>query len=78
MFAASFIEPCVELTPDCLKTSIQKAVIGFVNGLPEFGLPAFDPFWVDRLEVKLPGGLNLIFKNGTISGFRDTIIESAV
>ncbi|KAH9638192.1 hypothetical protein HF086_005185 [Spodoptera exigua] len=65
--AVPFIDKCEWKDKTCLKTSAQKAVPFFGNGLPEYGVKPLDPIHIDKVSLD-ESGLNLIFEDFKVSG----------
>ncbi|CAH0399751.1 unnamed protein product [Chilo suppressalis] len=75
--APNYIVPCPGLKSDCLKSNIQQVIPEFVNGVPSIGIEVLDPLQQNNVDLSLPGGLNINFTNGTVTGLRQCVIESA-
>lgn len=64
-------------TPDCLKNAIQASLPAFIRGIPEYGINSLDPFIINKLELLLPGGLKMEFRQGSSKGLKRCIVDSA-
>ncbi|XP_072932586.1 circadian clock-controlled protein daywake-like [Epargyreus clarus] len=76
-FIDGFEVPCMDTSPQCLKESIQAVLPVFTRGIPSLGISTLDPFHVDRVDLEMPGGLNIEFKEGQSKGLSRCVIDSA-
>lgn len=77
IFSADYITPCVGLKPACLKKNIQETIPRFVKGIPSLGVNSTDPLTYDYVNVELPGGLKIEFKDGVLKGLRNCLVNDA-
>lgn len=77
LIAADFIHKCPELTPECLKKTIQDLLPEFVNGIPSLGLGSIDPLNKDIPEFEVVPGLKLQLDKGRLLGIKTCIVDSA-
>ncbi|XP_013133180.1 PREDICTED: protein takeout-like [Papilio polytes] len=75
--APDYITPCVGLKPVCLKKNIQETIPRFVKGIPSLGVNSTDPLTYDYVNVELPGGLKIEFKDGVLKGLRNCLVNDA-
>ncbi|XP_049872803.1 uncharacterized protein LOC126371525 [Pectinophora gossypiella] len=68
---------CKNNSSECLKDSIQAALPSFVKGDPSLGTEPLDPFIIRKLSLKLPGNLDLEFRQGSSKGLKKCVIDSA-
>ncbi|KAH9630121.1 hypothetical protein HF086_004827 [Spodoptera exigua] len=76
--APDYIKICPGLKSDCLKKVIQETLPLFAKGIPELGVDPIDPLKQDKLDLELPGGFKVEFRNGTATGLRKCTIDSVV
>lgn len=48
-----------------------------MKGIPELGVEVLDPFYIDKLEMVLAGGLKIQFLDGHSKGLRKCVVEKA-
>ncbi|KAL0830442.1 hypothetical protein ABMA28_002610 [Loxostege sticticalis] len=68
---------CDNSKPECLRKTLQKALPNFMKGIPELGVEVLDPFYIDKLEMMLAGGLKIQFLDGHSKGLRKCVVEKA-
>lgn len=56
---------------------IQAKLPGLIKGYPEFGIDTLDPFFVENLELMLPGELKITFGPGFSRGLKNCIVDKA-
>ncbi|XP_021185621.3 circadian clock-controlled protein daywake [Helicoverpa armigera] len=76
-YSISFRRPCRDMSPECLKQSLQKALPAFANGIPELGIEALDPYILKELSLNLPGGIDIAFSHGYAKGLKKCIVDFA-
>nr|XP_049703417.1 circadian clock-controlled protein daywake [Helicoverpa armigera] len=74
--APSYIQTCPGLKSDCLKKVVQETLPLFSKGIPELGVDSIDPLRQDNVNLVLPGGFKVEFRNGTMTGLRKCTIDS--
>ncbi|KAJ8716577.1 hypothetical protein PYW07_003204 [Mythimna separata] len=74
--APSYIKTCPGLKSDCLKKVVQETLPLFAKGVPELGIETVDPLREDNVNVVLPGGFKVEFRNGTMTGLRKCTVDS--
>ncbi|XP_050679015.1 protein takeout-like [Leptidea sinapis] len=72
-----YIKPCPGLKSECLVKNVQETIPLFVKGIPSLGINSTDPLYSDRVDLELPGGLKINFRDGVVTGFKKCVIESA-
>nr|NP_001299432.1 protein takeout-like precursor [Papilio xuthus]BAM17813.1 takeout/JHBP like protein [Papilio xuthus] len=75
--APDYITPCVGLKSACLKKNIQETIPRFVKGIPSLAVNSTDPLTYDYVNVELPGGLKIEFKDGVLKGLRNCLVNEA-
>lgn len=77
VFTVSFRRPCKDMSPDCLKESIQAVLPAIAKGIPELGIDPLDPYIMKRLSLKLPGNIDIKFTDGYAKGLKGCIVDFA-
>lgn len=77
LVTAKSVAPCKNTSQECLRSAIQTAIPGFISGIPEMGIEPLDPFVINKLELMLPGGLVMEFRQGISKGLRKCTVDFA-
>ena len=77
VLTVTYRRPCKDMSPECLKESIQAVLPSIANGIPELGLDALDPYIMKKLNLKLPGDINILFTDGYAKGLKRCIVDFA-
>ncbi|CAG4930307.1 unnamed protein product [Colias eurytheme] len=75
--APDYIKPCPGLKSECLQKNIQETIPSFVKGIAAIGINSSDPMHQDKIELELPGGLKINFRDGVMTGLKKCVVESA-
>lgn len=75
-FAVDFIKPCDD-SKNCLKNSLQAALPGFIQGIPELGIDSLDPFDISNVTLLLPGNLRVQHIQGVSKGLKKCVVDTA-
>ncbi|KAJ8723432.1 hypothetical protein PYW08_003344 [Mythimna loreyi] len=73
----SYRRPCKDMSPECLKKCLEAALPVVAHGVPELGLDSLDPYILKKLNLKLPGGINIDFSDGYARGLKNCIVDFA-
>ncbi|XP_022828177.1 circadian clock-controlled protein-like [Spodoptera litura] len=76
-YKISFRRPCRDLSPECLRKTVQAALPTIADGIPDLGIESLDPYELKKLQLKLPGGLNIAFSNGYAKGLKTCNVDYA-
>ncbi|KAJ8716547.1 hypothetical protein PYW07_003174 [Mythimna separata] len=76
-YTIPYRRPCKDMTPECLKESMQAALPVVAHGVPELGLDSLDPYILKHLNLKLPGGININFSDGYAKGLKHCVVDFA-
>lgn len=76
IFLADFIKICPGQKSECLKNTVQETIPIFSKGIPSLNIEPIDPLKQDKVVVELPGGFKVELLNGTVTGFRNCIVDS--
>ncbi|CAB3254583.1 unnamed protein product [Arctia plantaginis] len=71
-----FKRPCEDMSPECLKNSLQAALPLFANGDQDLGLEALDPYILEELNLTL-SGITIHFSKGYAKGLKSCIVDFA-
>ncbi|XP_004932673.1 protein takeout [Bombyx mori] len=74
--APDFIKICPGQKSECLKSTVQETIPIFSKGIPSLNIEPIDPLKQDKVVVELPGGFKVELLNGTVTGFRNCIVDS--
>ncbi|XP_047509537.1 protein takeout-like [Pieris napi] len=74
--APDYIKPCPGLKTECLKPNILETIPLFVKGIPSLGINSSDPLHQEKVDLELPGGLQIHFRDGLLTGFRKCVVET--
>ncbi|VVC91424.1 unnamed protein product [Leptidea sinapis] len=58
----------------CLKSSFQKALPFFLDGIPELGIEKMDPLLIEEKEYEI-GGLKFLLKDTKMTGMKTLIFD---
>ncbi|XP_041980277.1 protein takeout-like [Aricia agestis] len=75
--APDYIKPCPKSDSECLKKTIQEVLPLFTQGIPSIGVNSLDPMEQKSVNIELPGGLKIVFKDGVVKGFKTCKVDSA-
>ncbi|CAG9562480.1 unnamed protein product [Danaus chrysippus] len=71
------LSQCALKDHDCLKNLFQKLIIEYSStGVPEYGVPPFDPFKIKDITIPILGLLNITIEDAEGVGVKTCIIDS--
>ncbi|XP_035450157.2 circadian clock-controlled protein daywake-like [Spodoptera frugiperda] len=75
-YSVSFRRPCRDLSPECLRKTVQAALPTIADGIPDLGIESLDPYELKKLQLKLPG-IDIAFSNGYAKGLKTCNVDYA-
>ncbi|XP_028028567.1 uncharacterized protein LOC114241797 [Bombyx mandarina] len=70
-------KPCEDFSEECLTKTLQMGLPIFVEGIREIGLESLDPYRIEKLNLKMPGDMNIEFKHGVARGLKKCRVDFA-
>nr|XP_032516629.1 uncharacterized protein LOC116769596 [Danaus plexippus plexippus] len=76
-FSVDTLSKCAIKDNDCVKNLFQKIIIEYSStGVPEYGVPPFDPFKIKDITIPILGLLNFTIEDADVLGVKDCVIDS--
>ncbi|XP_075975630.1 protein takeout-like [Anticarsia gemmatalis] len=72
----AYQRPCRDLSPECLKNTLQSVIPIFASGSQDLGLEPLDPYKLERLNLTL-SGITIHFSQGYAKGLKTCVVDFA-